>query len=147
MSVATNNGLTLGSVFFPVKSAMFQTNGRELFLEVECGRSPGIDMEHGWWGREPRFYADSAPIPVDGDAEVAEIATDSGWRGEDALFALYMHEHEDVTRCRGYLCRVGHGYQLDLEGVAEVMGEPFPFTLTTVIVREPWPDAEPRFLR
>ncbi len=145
--MATKEGFTLGGVFFPIESATFSTNGRELILSIDGGESPGLDVEHDWWRLTPRLYADGAPIAVDADAEVVEIATDAGWLGDEPLLALYVHEHEEVTRCRGRLLRDGEAYRLELEGEAEVMGRPFPFVLATALLRESWPTPEPRFLR
>jgi hypothetical protein len=139
--------LILGGVHFPVTSATFSTNGRELILSVQCGESISIDVEHNWSYRTPRLYADGAPIPVDADAPSVEIATDAGWLADEPLLALYVYEHEEVTRSRGRLRREGQAYRLELEGEAEVMGVPFPFTLATLLLREPWPISEPRYLR
>jgi hypothetical protein len=141
------DGLTLDGIFFPVTGALFQTNGRELFLMIDCGSSPGLREAHDWSHKTPRLYADSAPMAVDADAARSEIATDSGWLGDEPLLTLYLHEHEAVNRCRGWLYRDSDGYRLELEGEAEVMGVSFPFVLATSLQREPWPVEEPRFLR
>src|SRR6185436_16871970 len=127
MSVVMSDGFVLGGIHFPVTDATFSTDGRELVLSVQCGRSVGIDIEHRWAYMTPRLYADAAPIPVDANAPIVEIVTDTGWLGDEPLLALYVHEHEDVTRARGRLLREGDAYRLELEGEAEVMGVPFPF--------------------
>jgi hypothetical protein len=145
--VSPDDWLTLDGIAFPVTDAFFQTNGRELFLMIECGPSADLPEEHDWSYLSPKFYADSAPIAVDADVDSSEIATDSGWLGDEPLLALYLHEHEEVTRCRGRLRRHANEHQLELEGEAEVMGVSFPFVLATALRREPWPYDEPRFLR
>ena len=144
--MATRDGFTLDGIFFPVTSATFSANGRELFLMIDCGPSPGLDDEHDWSHKTPKLYADSARIAVDAEASVVEIATDSGWLGDDPLLALYLHEHEEVTRCRGRLLRDGDAYRPELEGEAEVMGRRCQFVMATALRREAWPESEPRYL-
>jgi hypothetical protein len=152
--MTTSDGLVLDGVRFPVERATFSSNGKEWILSVDCGESPELAAgEHCWKYMTPRLYADGAPIRVDADAPVVEIATDSGWLGDEPLLSLYVHEHEAVTRSRGRLRRDGAAYRLELEGEAEVMGVAYPFTVTTALLREPWPSqcpdpmGEPRFLK
>ena len=104
---------------------------------MDCD-APQRAIEHDWWGREPRFYADSAEIAVNADEEASAISTDSAWKDDEPLFCLYMFEHEGVNFSRGHLQRHGKEYRLELEGEAEVMGAAFKFRLSTAIAREPW---------
>jgi hypothetical protein len=137
---ACRNELVLGGVVFPVRKASFTLGANELSLQVDCAE-PGPAFEaHDWSCREPKLYTQGAVLESqDPDADLVitgheQLPEDQA--DEESVFALYLWEHEPVTRCQGALRSVPGGHRLELRGTAEVMGETFQFTLSTAITRD-----------
>jgi hypothetical protein len=131
----STDGLVVNGIIFPASKGSFSVEGSTLIAEVQCSDPVNTVLGHPWRTRLPRLYTEEFQIGSQslflGKIEIIDKELDQA-----PQFALYMFEHEDVVACEGELRREGDGYRLELSGTAEVMGDPFPFTLSAAVAQE-----------
>lgn len=127
VSLMSSGFIEIDDVRFPIESASISVSEADgVTFSFDGAQPTRVDDEHRWSAREPRVYAEEAPVVLQRDGNTWRFHTDMPADPSTGgpFVTLYLFEHEDLVQCDCEIVNTSQGVRVTLEGKATVMGCP-----------------------